>query len=290
MDLPQLEYFRVLGHLQHVTRAAERLGIAQPTLSRAIARLEDELGVPLFHRIGRSIGLSPYGNVFLGSVERALEELRSGQQRMSEMSSADGGTISLGVLRSLAPQFVPDLTRRFLAVSPGVRFIFTDDSRERLIDALRTGQIALCVTVRTDDKGVEWRAIAQQELVVIVPPDHRFARRATIALAELGGERLVTFKDGYPIRKQIETILRAAGVAPQIVSESDESASVRGLVAAGSGVAIVPRSGPSAEVVTLSITDAGAARAVGLAWFPGRYLSAAEAAFRTFVLGEAARS
>jgi DNA-binding transcriptional LysR family regulator len=185
---------------------------------------------------------------------------------------------------------VPDLTRRFLGVSPGVRFIFTDDSRERLMDALRTGSIALCITVRTDDKGVEWRAIAQQELVVIVPRDHRLAARTHVALAELDGERLVTFKDGYPIRAQIEAILRAAGAAPQIVSESDESASIRGLVAAGSGVAIVPRSGASGEVGTLRIDDPGAARAVGIAWIPGRYLSAAEAAFRSFVLAESARS
>jgi DNA-binding transcriptional LysR family regulator len=290
MDLPQLEYFRVLGRLQHVTRAAERLGIAQPTLSRAIARLEDELGVPLFHRIGRSIGLSPYGSAFLGSVERALEELRSGRQRLTEMSSAEGGTIALGVLRSLAPQFVPDLTQRFLGRSPDVRFIFTDDSRDRLMDALHTGTIALCITVRTDDKAVEWRAIARQELVVIVPPAHRLARRGSIALTELGAERLVTFKDGYPIRKQIEALLRAAGVAPQIVSESDESASIRGLVAAGSGVAIVPRFGPGGEVAALRIDDPDAARAVGIAWIPGRYLSAAEAAFRTFVLGDAART
>jgi LysR family transcriptional activator of glutamate synthase operon len=144
--------------------------------------------------------------------------------------------------------------------------------------------------VHTDDKGVEWRAIARQELVVIVPPGHRFASHGSIALTELAGERLVTFKDGYPVRKQIEGLLRAAGVAPHIVSESDESASIRGLVAAGSGIAIVPRFGPGGEVVALRIDDADAARAVGIAWIPGRYLSAADAAFRAFVLGGAART
>jgi DNA-binding transcriptional LysR family regulator len=283
MDLPQLEYFRVLGHVQHVTRAAEQLGIAQPTLSRAIARLEDELGVPLFHRVGRSVGLSRYGSAFLDTVDHMLEELRAGQARLTAMNSADGGTIALGVLRSLAPQFVPELTSRFLEANPDVRFIFTDDSRERLIDALNTGKIALCVTVRIDDSGVEWRPIAKQELVAIVPRDHRLAARGHIALAELRDERLVTFKDGYPMRKQIETVLRAAGIAPRIVAESDESASVRGLVAAGLGVAIVPRSGPTTEVATLTIDDEGAWRAIGIAWIPGRYLSAAEAAFRAFV-------
>ncbi len=282
MELPQLEYFRVLGRLQHVTRAAEALGITQPTLSRAMARLEAELGVPLFHRVGRSVGLSPYGAAFLTSVERALDELAGGRTHLTEMSG-ERGTIALGFLRSLAARFVPDLTRRFQAEHPGTRFVFTDDRRDRLVERLIGGSIALGITVRTTDSRVEWSAIATQELVVIVPPEHPLAAGGHVALAALAGERLVTFKDGYPVREQIEALLDAAGVTPLIASESDESGSVRGLVAAGAGIAIVPHSGASDDLVTLTIDDPGAAREVGIAWVPGRHLSAAELAFRTFV-------
>ncbi|HYZ16227.1 MAG TPA: LysR family transcriptional regulator [Candidatus Acidoferrum sp.] len=282
MELQMLEYFRVLGRVQHVTRAAEQLGISQPALSRAIARLERELGVPLFHPVGRSIALSSYGEVFLAHVERALDELANGRGRIDEMSGAEG-TIALGFLRSLAVRFVPDLVQRFGATHAGVRFVFTEDNRERLLEHLETGRIALCLTVRVESERFAWEPIAEQELIAIVPRSHRFAARDRVALAELAGERFVSFKRGYPIRIQIEQLCEAAGFTPNIVSESDESASVRGLVAAGAGVAIVPRSGANDDVATLTITDPGATREIGIAWVAGRYLSEAERAFRRFV-------
>jgi DNA-binding transcriptional LysR family regulator len=288
LELLQLKYFRVLGRLQHVTRAAEQIGIAQPTLSRAIARLEAEVGVPLFHPLGRSVGLSNYGEIFLAHVERALDELHSGTTRLAEMNSSEMGTIALGFLRSLGPRFVPDLARRFTAENPAVRFAFSEDSREGLLERLHTGASTLCITVRTDDPRVGWRPIGKQELVVIVSPQHRLAGRKSVALAELANEPLVMFREGVPVRKQIVSLLKAAGVKPAIASESDESGSIFGLVAAGSGVSIVPGTGASHDVVTLAIEDPGAAREIGLAWISGRYLSPAEFTFRAFVLRETA--
>jgi DNA-binding transcriptional LysR family regulator len=286
LELLQLKYFRVLGRLQHVTRAAEQIGIAQPTLSRAIARLEAEVGVPLFHPLGRSVGLSNYGEIFLAHVESALDELHNGTTRLAEMNSSETGTIALGFLRSLGPRFVPDLARRFTAENPAVRFAFSEDSREGLLERLHTSASALCITVRSDDPRVGWRPIGKQELVVIVSPRHRLATRKRVALAELANEPLVMFREGVPVRKQIVSLLRAAGVKPRIASESDESGSIFGLVAAGSGVSIVPGTGASHDVVTLAIEDAGAAREIGLAWISGRYLSPAEFTFRAFVLRE----
>jgi len=146
MELSQLEYFRVLGRVQHVTRAADELEIAQPTLSRAITRLETELGVPLFVPLGRSVTLSSYGTTFLAFVERSLDELRHGRLRILELSSADSTAIPLGFSRSLAARFIPDLTRRFRLQYPQARFLFTDDNRDRLGAHLLDGQIALCIT------------------------------------------------------------------------------------------------------------------------------------------------
>lgn len=287
MDLTRLTYFRTLGRVQHVTRAAEQLGISQPTLSRAIARLEAEVGKPLFYRVGRSVGLSPFGTTFLPFVERALDELGQGQARLTELGSVDQGTIALGFLRTLQPHFVPNLVRRFRVENPTLRFILADDSREHLWEKLHAGQFALCITERTDDARVEWRAIANQVLTVIVSPDHRFASRSSITLDELAGEPLVAFKEGFGLRKEIDALLGAAGVVPNIVSESDGAASVRALVAAGSGVAIVPNSGAKGDVVTLAIDDQLAVRDIGIAWVSGRYLSDADLAFRKFVIDHA---
>ena len=281
MDLQSLEYFRVLARVQHVTRAAEELGISQPALSRAIARLERELGVALFRPEGRSIALSAHGDVFLGYVDRAFAALTDGRAHLDALSGA-GETVALGFLRSLAIRFIPDLVQRFAQQRPGVRFVFTEDNRERLLSHLDAGRIALCVTVRTEGERFTWEPIAHQELVAIVPRSHRLAERASIRLAELAGERFVSFKRGYPIRVQIERLCEAAGFVPAVASESDESASVRGLVAAGAGVAIVPRSGAADDLATLQIDDPGATREIGIARIAGRYLSEPARAFLEF--------
>lgn len=288
MELLQLEYFRVLGRLQHVTRASERLGIAQPTLSRAIARLENELGVSLFERRGRSVALSEQGAAFLGYVERSLDELGNGRTHVAKMSRADEGTIALGFLRTLGPKLVPDLARRFKLEYPAVRFDYGEAGRDALLERLFAGQSTICITVHTDDARVDWRAIGKQELVVIVPPHHRLAKRKSVALAELANEPFAMFREGIPVRRQILELLAAAGVKPLVASESAQSGSIFGLVSAGSAVSIVPATGSSHDCVTLAIEDPGAAREIGIACVAGRYLTPAESAFRSFVLRDTA--
>ena len=288
MELLQLEYFRMLGRLQHVTRAAERLGIAQPTLSRAIARLENELGVSLFERRGRSVALSEPGAAFLSYVERSLDELGHGRTHVSRMSRAGESTIALGFLRTLAPRLVPDLARRFKLEYPAVRFDYGEAGRDALLERLHAGQSTICITVQTDDPRVDWRPIGKQELVVIVPPQHRLAKRKSVALAELANEPFAMFREGIPVRRQILNLLEAAGVKPLVASESAQSGSIFGLVSAGSAVSIVPATGSSHDCVTLAIEDPGAARDIGIACIAGRYLSPAEDAFRSFVLRDTA--
>jgi len=288
MELLQLEYFRVLGRVQHVTRAAERLGIAQPTLSRAIGRLEAELGVPLFERRGRSVVLSEQGAAFLTYVERSLDEIGNGRMHVARMQSADENVIALGFLRTLGPRLVPDLARRFNLEHPNVRFDYGEAGRDGLLQRLYDGQSTLCITVRTDDARVDWRPIGKQDLVVIVPPDHRLAKRKSLALSELANEPFAMFREGIPVRRQILDLLAAAGVQPNVASESAQSGSIFGLVSAGSAVSIVPATGSSHDCVTLTIEDAGAARDIGIAHISGRYLSPAEFAFRSFVLRDTA--
>jgi DNA-binding transcriptional LysR family regulator len=284
MELLQLEYFRVLGRLQHVTRAAERIGIAQPTLSRAIGRLENELGVSLFERRGRSVVLSEQGAAFLTYVERSLDELGNGRTHVAKMSRAEESTIALGFLRTLGPRLVPDLARRFKLEYPAVHFDYGEAGRDGLLERLYSGASTLCITVHTDDARVDWRPIGKQELVVVVPPQHRLAKHKSIALSELANEPFAMFRDGIPVRRQILELLAKAGVKPNVASESAQSGSIFGLVSAGSAVSIVPATGSSHDCVTLAIEDPGAARDIGIACIAGRYLSPAEDAFRSFVL------
>jgi LysR family transcriptional activator of glutamate synthase operon len=121
-------------------------------------------------------------------------------------------------------------------------------------------------------------------MLLIVARDHRLAQRRAVRLRELAAERFVSFKPGHALRELTDELCRAAGFVPSIGFEGDESSSVRGFVAAGFGVGIVPVGGSTAGLASLRITEPRARRTIGIAWGADRYLSSAERAFREFVI------
>lgn len=286
MDLRQLEYFRVAGKLEHVTRAAEQLGMTQPALSRALARLERELGVALFHHVGRSVRLTRYGERFLRRVERGLLEIDEGRRELADMTGAEKGTIALGFLRTLVAEYVPQLVRRYRREHPDVRFTFRQDNGVALERELAAGELDLCfMPVPLDDARFAWTHVTDQDLVLIVPSDHRFAARDAIRLRDIGDEPFIAFKAGHAMRRVIDDLCAAGGFTPRIVFEGEESSSVRGFVAAGLGVAVVPASGPSSTYAALRISEPVAQRSIGIVWMKDRYLSETVRSFRSFATG-----
>lgn len=285
LDWRHLECFRVAGRLQHVTRAAEQLGTSQPALSRTLARLEHDLGVPLFHRVGRSTRLTRYGAAFLQRVERALREIDEGRRELADLADLARGTVALGFLRSLGAEYVPQLVRRFGRKFPDVRFTFMPNNGAVLAQHLERGDLDLIFSAFPAGKSLfAWSRVRDQELVLIVSNSHRLARRRHVALREVANEPFVAFKSGA-IRQLTDELCAKAGFAPSIVFEGDDSSSVPGFVAAGFGVAVVPpESGRSGSVVSLRIKEPSATRGIGVAWVPDRYLSASARAFRDFAI------
>ena len=291
MDWRQLEYFRLAGRLQHVTRAAERLGTSQPALSRTLARLEADLGVPLFDRIGRSIRLTRYGELFLKRVESALGQIDEGRLELADLARPDRGTIALGFLRSLGAKYVPQLVRRFNAAHPEVRFTFTPNNSAALEEQLERGDLELAfTTVPVASPRLAWTRVTDQELVLIVPKDHRLANRRQVVLRDVADEPFVTFKRGHAFRRLTEGLCEAAGFVPSITFEGDDSSSVPGFVAAGFGVAIASAESASFDgVVGLRISVPSARRAIGIVWTKDRYLPAGARTFRDFTTADARR-
>jgi DNA-binding transcriptional LysR family regulator len=287
MELQQLHYFRAVARLEHVTRAADELAMTQPALSRAIARLEAELGVPLFERVGRTVRLTRYGAVFLHRAERALAELGEGRRELADMAGGERGTIALGFLRSFGAELVPRLVKRFAARHSGVQFIFSQSNRTGLVQQVESGEIDLCITSGPPPPRLAWQPLFDQEMVLIVAREHRLAHRRSVRMRELAGDRFVSFKPGHALRELIDDLCRAAGFVPTIGFEGDESSSVRGFVAAGFGVGIVPAGGSMAGLVALRVSEPHARRTIGIAWREDHYLSASERAFREFILSAA---
>src|SRR5262245_5874651 len=190
IDWHLLESFRVAGRLQHVTRAAEQLGTSQPSLSRALARLQADLGVPLFERAGRSLRLTRYGELFLVRVERAWDEIEEGRRELADLTEPERGVVALGFLRTLGAKFIPDLVRRFNVAHPRVRFNFVQNNSAAIEEQIERGALDLVfVAVPPGRPGLEWVRVFDQELVLIVPRSPVLAGRRTVRLRQVDGDR-----------------------------------------------------------------------------------------------------
>ncbi|MBX6396401.1 MAG: LysR family transcriptional regulator, partial [Alicyclobacillaceae bacterium] len=201
MEWQQLEYFRTVARLEHFTRAAECLSVSQPALSRSIARLEEELGVPLFERVGRSVRLTRYGQLFLKRVERAMREIAEARREIEELQDPDRGEVRLGFLPTLGIHLVPELIGAFHRRYPKVTFYLVQHAADRIFQQMEAGEIDLCLlSPPVRRPGIGWVDLKTEELFVIVRPDHPLAARDRVDLRELAGEPFISLKRGYGMR------------------------------------------------------------------------------------------
>lgn len=289
MEWQQLEYFKTVAHMQHVTHAAKLLSISQPALSRSIANLEEELGFPLFDRRGKNIILNSYGQIFLQHVDRAMQEIIDGKQIIQDLLHPDHGSVSLAFLHSLGSNFVPSLLSKFRSHNPNIQFKLFQNATNFLLEQLHTGEIdlCLCAPVATHEN-IQWKSLFTEEIFVIVPMGHRLANESSITLDEIKDEPVVTFKKDYGLRILADQLFKQAGLNPFITFEGEEIITVAGLVEAKLGVALIPHvSGlDRMNIAFLPISKPTCQRIIGMAWTKGRYLSPAAQKFKNFVLNE----
>lgn len=287
MDLQQLRYFQTVARLEHMTRAAEELFLSQPSLSKAIARLEEELGVPLFDRHGRRISLNQFGQAFLVRVERAFTELEEGQREVSDMVGLERGKIGLAVLYTVGAQLLPDLLSDFRVQHPHIRFHLFQNAALTMLSQLERGEIDLCIaSPLVEQPGVVWTPLMTEEIFLAVPPGHRLADRDKVPLGEVAKEPFVNLKRGFGLRDMTDRFCWQAGFEPENVFEVDELSILSGFVEAGFGVAFLPALAKrrAAKLVCLHIEEPICERTIGLAWVERRYHSSPVRLFRQFVI------
>ncbi|MDF2825423.1 MAG: LysR family transcriptional regulator [Mycobacterium sp.] len=287
MNLDELRWFVVLAETEHVTEAAAILRISQPTLSRALARLEEQVGAPLFDRIHRRLTLNAYGRILLEHARRTTADLDAAVERIAALRDPDTGTVRLAFLHSVASWYVPDLLRRFRTDAAHVGFDLFQGAAHDVAHQLSTGQADLAITSpRPAGSEFAWHALYVERLCLAVPRGHRFAGRSAVRLRDLATEPVVSLPPGFGLRQLSDEMWADAGITPRIVFEAMEIPAVEGLVGAGFGVAVVPeprpgRAEPTCEFVALS--HRSAQRHVGLAWTPERDLPPAAQRFAAFV-------
>lgn len=286
MDLDELHWFVVLADTEHVTDAAAELGISQPTLSRALSRLEARVGAPLFDRVNRRLQLNSYGAILLEHARRSIDEIASATERIAALRDPDTGTVRLAFLHSQAGGFVPDLLRRFRAEAPQVQFELFQGATVDILDRIARGHMDLAIT-SPRPAGYPWRVLYVERLCLAVPRDHRFAHRSRLRLADAGDEPFVGLRSGFGLRQLTDELCVEAGINPAVVFEAMEIPTVEGLVAAGFGVAVVPV--PHADradtgVTYIPLSEPTAKRQLGLTWHPDRELPPAAARLADFIM------
>ncbi|MDD9149443.1 MULTISPECIES: LysR family transcriptional regulator [unclassified Sporolactobacillus] len=286
MELLQLKYFQTVARLEHMTRAAKELSIAQPSLSQTIKRLENEIGVPLFDRKGRRIKLNSYGKLFLKKVETALSILQEGKREVSDLAQVKNDRIALAVMRT---PIVPDLLSSFRKKHPYVRFRVKQISRDTVNRQLENGDIDICITpyYRERESRFSWRELMNDEIYLAVPKSHPLASEESVSLREIAHEPFI-LKSGGAFRETTDAYCRMAGFQPDIAFEVDDSLSIRGLVREGLGVAffssLTLRTIRDSSIVPLRISQPHCFRTISLVWNEDRYHSPIAAQFRQFVI------
>ncbi|WP_165985358.1 LysR family transcriptional regulator [Streptomyces sp. YIM 98790] len=285
---PRLAQFAAVARHEHITRAARDLGVPQSTLSRSMARLEEDLGVALLARRGRAVSLTPAGRSFARAVRRALDEVERAAEQVRADTDPAAGKVAFGFLHTMGPETVPALIREFRAGHPRVRFALVQSYGEDMVERMRAGELDLCLTSPIPDApDLVTRRLDEQRLRLVVPEGHRLAGRRRIRLAEAAEEPFVMLEPAYGLRTLTERLCREAGFQPRVAFEGEEAETLRGLVAAGLGVALLPPpTVPRPGVSELTVTAPRTARDIGVAWMAGGGPDPAPvAAFKQFLLG-----
>ncbi|MEU6587668.1 LysR substrate-binding domain-containing protein [Streptomyces sp. NPDC046881] len=285
MDLNSLRQFLVVARLEHLSRAADELHVAQPSLSRTIARLEHALGTPLFDRSGR-LRLNAAGHLFRAHVERALGELEAGRRAVAESVSEGAGSVRL------ASETFLTLTGPLAAYKrahPSVELELHWSPAEDMARLLRAQHVDLCVASQPiHAEEVETVRLFDEEVGVAVPLDHPLAGRTSLSIHELADQPFITARQGHWLRRLLDRLFAAQGLAPRIVCESDEHSAIADLIGAGLGIGLVPsfarHKGEHVPVAWIPVDSPDCRRTVTLSWDAGGHPSAAARQLRTTLI------
>jgi DNA-binding transcriptional LysR family regulator len=283
VTLQQLAYFVALADVGSFTGAADSLRVAQPTLSRQVKALEDELGSPLVQRTRHALVLTPAGEAVLPLARRMLADMESARTAVAELVGLQRGRVRVGATPSLCIGVMADVLRTFHHRHPAIALELAEGGSQLLVESLQHNEIDVAlVVVPADglDPGLELTPVLRERLSVASPSSERPpSKRGSMTVRELGRRSLVVPRRGYDVREVTLAACAEAGVAPRFAVEGGEMDAVLRLVEAGTGVAVVP-----------DIVFAGRPRLLRTALTPALYRTVALARRADLVPSQAAQA
>ena len=288
MTLNQLRYFQAVARLQNFRAAAEELYISQPSLSRSIDSLEDELGVVLFEKSGRGIALTGSGRLLLEYANRIIEECDIAIYKMKELSTS-GGRIDIGYVFPLANYYIPHKVRSFLDM-PGnehVTFGFTQNRTSSIIRDLKNGKldVGFCAYSENEEE-LEFVPLMKQEMVIITSLEHPLADRDDLSIRELANYPVIGYDRISGLGGYTNRLYKNVGIKPDIVCECSDENSIQALVREQFGIALVARVDILNEkyLKIHHVSDADLVHYVNIAWLKNHYLMPATKRFIDFMI------
>ena len=286
MELQQLRYFCAIADTGSFTRAAQQTHVSQPSLSQQIRKLEDELGARLFDRLGRAVQLTELGRSFLPRARAILRDLEAARSDVVERKMSISGPISVGVIPTIAPYFLPPILAAFSRKFPEVRVTVAEEITPLLLERLRAGTmdvaiVALPLQARSHD--FQTFPLTVEKLYAVLPKHHALAKRRAVSLEMLQDDPFLLLRDGHCFRETAVAACKRARLNPKIIFESGQFSSILSMVSTGLGVSIVPAMAvekrPGCRYVPLM--DERAVRTIGVVTLNGRSLTRAGMAFLT---------
>ncbi|EFM09709.1 transcriptional regulator, LysR family [Paenibacillus curdlanolyticus YK9] len=289
MELRQLQYVIQIAKEKNFSRAAEKLHIAQPSLSQQLSKLEKEIGVLLFRRTTNSVELTHAGAVFVHKAQTILDASEQLKQEMEDMAHMRKGRLVVGSLPITGSHVLPLVLPVFGSQYPEIEVVLIEDSSSKLEQLTASGETDISLlSLPLSDPALAWEPLIKEEICLAVPERHSLAQHVgPVDLDELRSEPFIVLKKGQGFRQITVDLCEQAGFSPNIVFESSNIETIQSLVAAGMGIAFVPKMitrAPRSEFTPLylALGDPAPSRTLVIASRKGRYLSrAAEAFIRT---------
>ncbi len=241
MEMHQLRYVVAVARTGNFSRAAEQCHVSQPSLSQQILKLEDELEERLFDRMQREARLTPHGEAFLRRAVRILEEADAAKREAGEAKNFLRGTLTLGVLPTIAPFLLPGAMAAFMDKFPGVEIVVQEDTTARLVKLALAHEIDFALaSLPIEDERLEVRMLFTEELLLALPPGHPLTRKRFVSAADLEGEQLIVMKEGHCLGDQVLDFCERRGLHPRISFRGAQLETIQALVCAGLGLSLVP--------------------------------------------------
>ena len=247
------------------------MSVTQPTLSHQIAELEEQIGTPLFDRLGKTVRLTAAGDLFKHHVETALKALNAGRVALDELDGLVRGSIHIGVIQSFSRTLLAPTLSAFILAHPSIRLSVDEMTAEDIERNLAEGSLNLGIAfapARMEDTVVE--PVLEERLLLVVAPTHGLARTTTMPMSRLDGVRMAMLKPEYTTRQIIDRYLLNAGCTPDVVCETNSVEVILGAVSGGALAALIPERALShaqrRQLRLVRLTDPSPVRTSALLW------------------------